>query len=289
MNDILSLTPRFRVLNDAEVDQRLSAAIDLAMVPANARYKNAVSRRLVFANMDDVLCDNLLRAALMVANVDTLAVDEARADRRITKAHQVWCHFHGLLAEREVNLQELVNNVVRDHNVFPGVFKFRERLTQVGVGLVAISNGMGSFLQSALDRHHRLEVPIFANELVFQEGAYWGLELVHGEDMINKGEIVNIAAGRHHVQPVACIGDGESDIPMAEAVVTHGGFVVSCGDKSPLTLWCRDGQPKGKRGHVLVEGQDFLVYDKKGGLNPEMRNLITGLVPSVPRRRAHAA
>jgi hypothetical protein len=281
MQDILNMTPRFRRLTEAQVDQRLVDAIELAMAPAIARYTTPMPRKIVFANMDDVLCGNLVRAALMVANVDTMAVDQARSEGKITKAQQVWCHFHGLLAERGLDLPELVANVVRDHQVFPGVFKMRERFTQIGVGIMAISNGMGSFLQAALDRHHRLEIPIFAQDLVFEDGAYWGLELVHGEGMIDKGEIVNLAASRHRVQPVACIGDGPSDIPMAEAVVKHGGFVVSCGEKSPLTLWCRE--------HELVEGKDFLVYDKKGGLHPEMRDLITGLVPTVPRRKALAA
>jgi hypothetical protein len=253
MQDILNMTPRFRRLTEAQVDQRLVEAIELAMAPAIARYTTPMPRKIVFANMDDVLCGNLVRAALMVANVDTKAVDQARSEGKITKAHQV----------------------------FPGVFKMRERFTQIGVGIMAISNGMGSFLQAALDRHHRLEIPIFAQDLVFEDGAYWGLELVHGEGMIDKGEIVNLAASRHRVQPVACIGDGPSDIPMAEAVFKHGGFIVSCGEKSPLTLWCRE--------HNLVEGQDFLVYDKKGGLHPDMRDQITGLVPTVPRRRALAA
>jgi 2-hydroxy-3-keto-5-methylthiopentenyl-1-phosphate phosphatase len=281
MKDFLSLKPQFRFLTEEEVHDRLARVVEQAMTPANLRYSYTLPRKIVFANMDDVLCQNLGKAACMVAKVDTEAVDQARADGKISKAEQVWHHFRGLLVERGLDLPKLVENVVRDHQVFPGVFKMRERFTQIGVGMMAISNGMESFLQAALERHHRLEIPIFAQDLLFEEGAYWGLELVHGQGMIDKGEIVNLAASRHRVQPVACIGDGVSDIPMAQAVYNHGGFIVSCGEKSPLTLWCRE--------HNLVEGKDFLVYDRKGGLHPEMRHLITGLVPSVPHRRALAA
>ena len=252
-------------------------------------------RAAVFVNLDGGLCDSLLRTSLMVRKVSTLRIDEARERGEITKARQIWLHFHELLGgEHPVDLAQLIKNIVREYRVYPGIFKTRDDCREIGVGMIGVTNATETFLKEAIAGNGNLrgfDIPHFANNLIFAPGgAFWGLEIAaSSESMIDKGAIVRQCASKHNVRPMAAVGDGVSDISMAEAVLEFGGIVVACGVLSPLAEWChanrleeaKFGEKEGWTGRYIVVGKD--------GFSPEKRRALTGLIPLQGSRRQMSA
>ncbi len=272
MEHLLSLTPRFRNFPQADTVKIGQFITQVRTFLRTHRSYNS-PRGVVWTNVDGAIANCLETVGRLVAKDEFAFINQLVAEGQIRKAHELWLKFYVLLVEKNLDLDALTQLLTENHKFVSGVHRLQERLLQQGIVLVAIANGPELFLRKALETH-AFDMPIFGNELVFDaDRVYWGLELVQGPEWIDKGQVISaIAAKDSSLKPLACIGNGPSDVSMAEATNKFGGVVVSRGAKSPLTLWCNEHLP-GK----------FLQYNGTTGLgsispeivarclNPEVR------------------
>jgi len=261
MIDILNQEPSFRV--SADPRKVIKSALAESSQPIAERFKRQPSPiKIVLAKMDGAICDELTSIAELVAPVESKIINEARKRGQIDKARQIYLHFHVLLKIHGLDMETLTRMIAERFSLFPSVTALKERLVQRGVGMVAVSNGMGVFLRAALKMHH-LDLPVICNELVFDEGGgFAAIEVLHDPvKLIDQGQVFQTLKELGAVI-VGCIGDGPSDIPMAREVSTHGGYVLSCGARSPLTGWCKEHLSKG----------DYGVYERSVGFVKDVRD-----------------
>jgi len=231
-------------------------------------------RRMVWTNVDGAISDFVRTLCRLVDPEHAAAIEKARADGRITKVQQIYLQFYLLLEVHKLDLDTMVHMLSQHHRMVPGVGDLREKLMQMGIMLGAITNGIDRFLRDAL-RSQAFWISVFGNRLHRDfDGSFW-LELVHDADgFLDKGQILRQAFEQHAVVPWACIGDGPSDVSMAQEVNRLGGLVLTCGDCSPLTEWCKAN---------LKDG-DFIVYTPEQGFTRE----IVGEILKENNRSAEA-
>jgi len=259
MLDILSQEPVLRV--SADPGQVIKNALARSSYIVAGRFGVPPSAKIVLAKLDGAICDQLTLIANLVAPEESAIIDTARKSGEIDKAQQIYLHFYVLLKIRRLDMKTLTEMVAKNFAPYPGVHALREKLLQIGVGLVAVSNGMGVFLREAL-KHNHLDLPVICNELVFaSDGQFEAIEVVHDPaKLVDQARVVQTLRELGAVT-VGCIGDGPSDIAMAKEVSDHGGHVLSCGAHSPLTEWCQQ--------HLMAAG--FNVYERSYGFTKKVR------------------
>src|SRR5271156_2913702 len=293
--DLLNLQPNFRFMSEEEINAMLAEVVKSAIKAVEGRWSNDRGRRMVYANLDGGLCDSLLRVSLMVSEVNTKEIDEARERGEITKAAQVWLHFHELLVNRKLSLPGLIKDIAEKYRVYPGIFKTYGHLLSQGVGVATVTNATKMFLEAAIGAHPHLRgfpAPLFANDLIFEAGDFWGLKVAaSSEEMIAKGDIVRRAYELHGVLPVGCIGDGRSDIGMAEAMleINSAGIIVACGIHSLLAEWCRENKLKAVEPGTPNPQGNYMVVSG-AGFTPDVRKTLSSLVShETPRAKKKSA
>jgi len=268
MEDLLSLTPRFQMVPNSD-GSKIEAVV--------AEVRAFVSRRrlnrpqgIVWTNVDGAIADCLETIGRMCAQEEFAFINQMVAEEKVTKAHELWLKFHVLLVEKKLEFDALVDLLAGNHELIDGVFPLQEKLLQRGIVLVAITNGVERFLRKALEKHHFV-MPLLGNDIFFDDdGSFQGLKLIHGPGWLDKGRIIETVAKTFTIQPLACIGNGPSDISMARATIGLGGTVVSRGTNSPLSQWC----------HANLKPEQFLQYTGEHGLR--------GWVSEIVRRCANA-
>jgi hypothetical protein len=270
MDHLLKLTPRFRV-DPANANARVRRLVSQSRDFIAKRGFVGNPNGIVWTNVDGTISDCLEAIGSKIASREFAWINGLRADGVITKAYQLWLKYHVLLVEKNVGLAELTKGLTKDHQMIGGAYRLKEKLLQHRIATVAITNDVEEVVREALEQHYHFELPVFGNGLWLEEdGAFTGLDLVHGADWIDKGAVVSAVSGNEFkIKTLGCIGNGPSDITMARETARLGGLVLTRGRKSPLTQWCEESLPS----------DQFVIFTGDQGLGLAGRQLLERFFP----------
>jgi len=135
-------------------------------------------------------------------------------------------------------LQELVDLMVQRHELFASTPELVALFTKYKISTALVTNSVRELNRPVFSKHGLDDLPVICNRLVFDAQDFLGLRYVHNPvEMIKKGLVVDRSAVLKK-RPIVALGDELADIPMADAVLRHGGFVITVGSKSRLTHYC---------------------------------------------------